>query len=805
MARGTYQVTKHKAMSYTKFGYIFIAPFVIVYCLFSLYPLLTTFWYTGANMKSTTAEFWGFSDKEVYYDEYLDLTQYYDDIEASVGIPQQDYMKIRNFFSAQSAADQYEPLYAEGIQALINNGEISQATRDQLQQSLDNNDISYLSEDGYNELKTWKGGFTDLELTITGQLGSLNTKLTSIVSPESTGEEEETTDEITAEDILSSDSYAEFIATLEAGEFDEGQQLLINYLTEKSGADSLAAYFSDESVSVEDPMFYYICANLNSPKAKDAEGENIGSITVPFMTNLETYLMKNTWPTTISSLNSYSNLEGYSDGSIDLHSGEETLYADLETLESMGLLTNSVQLVADGETLVPESDVSTNVLYAMREFIDSNYQSDDVKIMSAMQISKLSSYLDTMGRAVLKGQGVEVDKYITFNGDFDVNKYNAFKTEIGLKDVLTMDKYEELDEGYKQMIVAAAQEVVAEYEPQLAPAEQALAAAEASGDEAAIKDANETLASVRNKISRAQADIKTPAGLLSKVNAKSEYIFVGFDNFANIFSNKVRRDTVFGSFVTTAVMWIIGFIPQVVLSLLLSAWFTDTKLHLKGLNLMKALMYLPNVITAVTVAIFFRKIFAYTSGGSVSASQIVLHFFGKEEGYNFFENPWATRLIVCFVNFWMWYGNTMIILIAGITSISTSLYESAQIDGANSVQTYFRITLPLLRPILLFLMVTSLIGGLQMYDIPMNINMNPALINFNGTMIKSTRTVLIYINQQAFGMQDAKQVGIAASVSIILFVVTTILSVCIFYLLRDKDAAKAAKEKKLARKAGAGR
>ena len=83
--------------------------------------------------------------------------------------------------------------------------------------------------------------------------------------------------------------------------------------------------------------------------------------------------------------------------------------------------------------------------------------------------------------------------------------------------------------------------------------------------------------------------------------------------------------------------------------------------------------------------------------------------------------------------------------------------------------------------------------------------MNPALINFNGTMIKSTRTVLIYINQQAFGMQDAKQVGIAASVSIILFVVTTILSVCIFYLLRDKDAAKAAKEKKLARKAGAGR
>ena len=806
MARGTNQGTKHKSMSYVKFGYLFIAPFVLVYCIFSLYPLLTTFWYSGANMQSTTAEFWGFSDKEVYYDEYLDLTKYYDDLESSVGIPQQDYMKIRNFFSAQSAADQYEPLNPNGVSAIINNGEISQATRDQLQQALDNGDISYLSDDAVSELKNWKGGFNDLQLTITNQLGSLNSKLTSIVSPEeSSGGEEDETTAITAEDITGADNYQEFIATLEAGEFDEGQQLLINYLTEKSGADTLADYFAADTVSVEDPMFYYICSNLNAPKAKDAAGESISAIPVPFMSTLEAYLTANTWPDAFSSLNSYSSLEGYSDGSIDLHDGEESLYADLETLADMGIITSSIQLVADGDTLVPESDASTNLLYAMREFIESNYQSDDVKIMSAMQIGRITSYLETMGRAVLKGQGVEVDKYITFAGKFDTAKYKQFKSEVGLADVLTLAKYEELDEAFKQTNIDAAQEVLAEYEPQLAPAEQELAAAEASGDADAIKAANETLATVRNKISRAQSDIKTPAGLLSKVNAKSQYLFVGFDNFASIFNNKVRRDTVVGSFWTTAVMWIIGFIPQILLALLLSAWFTDTKLRLKGLNLMKALMYLPNVITAVTVAIFFRKIFSYSSGGSLSASQQILRFFGDEDGYNFFESAWATRLIVCFINFWMWYGNTMIVLIAGITSINESLYESAQIDGANSFQTYTRITLPLLRPIILYTLVTSLIGGLQMYDIPMNVNMNPALINFNGTMIRSTRTVLMYVNQQAFGKQDIKQVGIAASVSVILFIVTTILSVLIFYVMRDKDAAKAAKAKKLARRAGAGR
>jgi len=145
----------------------------------------------------------------------------------------------------------------------------------------------------------------------------------------------------------------------------------------------------------------------------------------------------------------------------------------------------------------------------------------------------------------------------------------------------------------------------------------------------------------------------------------------------------------------------------------------------------------------------------------------------------------------------------MIVLIAGITSINESLYESAQIDGANSFQTYTKITMPLLRPILLYTMVTSMIGGLQMYDIPQNLNMNPALINFNGTYIRSTQTVLMYVNNMAFGKAAVKQVGIASATSVLLFIVTTVLSLIIFYIMRDKDAAQAAKAKKLARKAGA--
>jgi putative aldouronate transport system permease protein len=114
---------------------------------------------------------------------------------------------------------------------------------------------------------------------------------------------------------------------------------------------------------------------------------------------------------------------------------------------------------------------------------------------------------------------------------------------------------------------------------------------------------------------------------------------------------------------------------------------------------MKALMYLPNVITAVSIAIFFQKIFGYNENPIAypPANRIVTLF--REEPFNFLRGVWSTRLIVCFINFWMWYGNTMIVLIAGITSISESLYESAQIDGAGYFKIFVSIISPLCKPV----------------------------------------------------------------------------------------------------------
>ena len=186
MARGAKTTTKRKGLSYTRFGYIFIAPFVIVYILFSLYPLLTTFWYSGTNMQSTTADFWGFGDKVVYYDQYLDLTEYFsDNFETEVGISQIEYMKIKNFFATQDAANLYNPLNEEGVQAIIDMGAnefISQATIDKLQTALNEGNLSALDQEAITELNNWKKQFVDLEFSLQSQIGSINSTLDSIVN-----------------------------------------------------------------------------------------------------------------------------------------------------------------------------------------------------------------------------------------------------------------------------------------------------------------------------------------------------------------------------------------------------------------------------------------------------------------------------------------------------------------------------------------------------------------------------------------------------------------------------------------------
>ena len=118
----------------------------------------------------------------------------------------------------------------------------------------------------------------------------------------------------------------------------------------------------------------------------------------------------------------------------------------------------------------------------------------------------------------------------------------------------------------------------------------------------------------------------------------------------------------------------------------------------------------------------------------------------------------------------MWFGNTTILLMAGMMGIDPSLFEAAQVDGATATQIFYKITLPLLRPILIYVMITSLIGGLQMFDVPQ------ILTNGTGDPMRSSMTLIMYLNKHLY----SKNYGLGGALSVFMFIITGILSLIVF-------------------------
>ena len=237
------------------------------------------------------------------------------------------------------------------------------------------------------------------------------------------------------------------------------------------------------------------------------------------------------------------------------------------------------------------------------------------------------------------------------------------------------------------------------------------------------------------------------------------------------------------SLITTARLWVINFIPQLTLGLLLSAWFTDNRVKVKGQGFFKVVFYLPNIITAATVAIMFRALFGFPVG-PINDLLKSLHLI--KNPIEFLNKKATTRAIVEFVQCWQWYGSTMITLIAAVIGINPEIFEAAEIDGANRIQKFWKITIPCIRPVMLFTLVTSLIGGLSMFDIPM--------LLAQGGPDNATQTVAIYIYNQSF--RKPYKYNRSAAASIILFVIIVFFSGLLFFFMRDKDAAKLEKLKK---------
>ncbi len=254
--------------------------------------------------------------------------------------------------------------------------------------------------------------------------------------------------------------------------------------------------------------------------------------------------------------------------------------------------------------------------------------------------------------------------------------------------------------------------------------------------------------------------------------------FVGFKNYAAIL--KADLPKYMGN---TLIMWLMGFIPQILVSLLLAAWFTDLRLKIKGKQFFKVVIYMPNLIMASAFAMLFYAIFA--DNGPVNSVLISMGVI--KEPIRFLASVIGSRGLVALMNFLMWFGNTTILLMAAVMGISPAIFEAAEMDGCTPRQTFFKVTLPMIRPILVYVLITSVIGGLQMFDVPQ------ILTNGDGTPNRSTMTMIMYLNKHLF----SKNYGMAGAVSVVMFIICAILCIFVYFSLNaDDDKTKRINKKK---------
>lgn len=268
-------------------------------------------------------------------------------------------------------------------------------------------------------------------------------------------------------------------------------------------------------------------------------------------------------------------------------------------------------------------------------------------------------------------------------------------------------------------------------------------------------------------------------------NAKSVIDnFNPLSNYSLIFGQKAF----WLSFLNTVIIFAMNFIPQIVSALFFAVLFTSKRIRMKGKGVFKFIYFMPNILTATSVAALFTFLFGYygrgDQGGPIYELFVLL---GMSPEVHLLENPWTTRIVIAFIQFWMWFGNSMIIYISAINGISDDIYEAADMDGASPFKVFFKITLPILKPIMLYSLITSLIGGLQMFDIPYLIQGMP-FDNGPFSGLSGTQTITIYIYNF---MKENKDYGIASAASVILFLFSLVLSMLLYvFFFKKKNIDK---------------
>jgi ABC-type sugar transport system permease subunit len=243
-----------------------------------------------------------------------------------------------------------------------------------------------------------------------------------------------------------------------------------------------------------------------------------------------------------------------------------------------------------------------------------------------------------------------------------------------------------------------------------------------------------------------------------------EPVFTGLENYTRL----ITDEYFYQAFFNTWKIWGMNFVLQMGIALLLTAFFADLRWRIKGLGFFRAMFYLPNLITISSVALLFSILLDWQYG---SINKLLLQIGLISAPINWLNEPFTAQAAVALIQTWLWFGYTFIILMAGVSGISKDYYEAATIDGASRWQTFSNITLPLLKPIMLYVLITSLIGGLQLFELPM------LLTGGLGAPEGSLNTMVLYMYNQAFKYNNY---GYSSALAYALFLITVIFSAITF-------------------------
>ncbi len=230
--------------------------------------------------------------------------------------------------------------------------------------------------------------------------------------------------------------------------------------------------------------------------------------------------------------------------------------------------------------------------------------------------------------------------------------------------------------------------------------------------------------------------------------------FVGLENFQKIFADTktvvaLQHSIKYAIIITIA---------QNVLAIILAVFLN---MKSKTSNFVKSITFLPAVLSIMVVGYLFQYIMTMADGGLLNT---IIEFFGGQS-VNWLGDKDIALYSVLITQVWQWTGWSMVIYIANLKSIDVSLYKAAEIDGANKIQTFFRITLPLLYPAISFNVLMSLIGGMKMFD--------AVFVMTNGGPGYATETIMTTLIREGF---NSGRTAYACAFAVVFFIVVFVFT-----------------------------